>query len=80
VSDLSEGVVLLEDRDRRSGAPALRIAAIRRLDVLVAALDRESGALEELGDPKSASRRSSIAFIARCAIAFGSLNATGAPR
>src|SRR6267143_2207641 len=52
VSDLSEGVVLLEDRDRRSGAPALRIAAVRRLDVLVAALDRESRALEELGDPE----------------------------
>ena len=50
VSDLSEGVVFLEDRDRRSGTSAFRVAPIRGLDVLVAALDRESRALEELGD------------------------------
>src|SRR6266568_2247706 len=51
VADLGQGVVLLEDRDGRSRAAALRVAAIRGLDVLVTALDDEPSALEKLGDP-----------------------------
>src|SRR5207248_7050861 len=53
MADLGEGVVLLEDRDGRSRPTAFRISPIGGLDVLVAALDREAGALEELGDAKS---------------------------
>src|SRR2546428_7745909 len=48
--DLGQRVVPREDRDRRSGAASLRVAAIRGLDVLVAAFDGEPSALEELGD------------------------------
>src|SRR3989442_2445955 len=52
VPDLGERVVLLEDRDRRSGRPALRVPAIAGFDPPVAALDTEAGALKELGDPQ----------------------------
>ena len=50
--DLGERVVLLEDRDRWPGRSTLRVAAVRGLDVLVAALHGESRPLQELGDPE----------------------------
>src|SRR5207245_10780331 len=52
VPDLGERVVLLEDRDRWPGRATLRVAAVRGLDVLVAALHGESRPLEDLGDPE----------------------------
>ena len=48
--ELGKCVVLLQDRDGGPGSAAVRVAAIRGLDVLVLALDAEARALEELGE------------------------------